>query len=49
VVRGAATLHDPQLAIECFADLDAFTACLERDGFAVESMENTIAARSNTR
>jgi cyclopropane fatty-acyl-phospholipid synthase-like methyltransferase len=27
-------------AVECFADLDAFTACLERHGFAVESMEN---------
>ena len=27
-------------AVECFADLDAFTACLERHGFAVESMED---------
>jgi MPBQ/MSBQ methyltransferase len=27
-------------AVECFADLDAFTACLERHGFAIESMEN---------
>ena len=27
-------------AVECFADLDAFTACLERHGFAVESKEN---------
>ena len=27
-------------AVECFADLDAFTACLERHGFAVESRED---------
>ena len=35
-------------AVECFADLNAFTTCLERQGFAVESTENrpSRAARS---